>query len=267
MIDRAALVRLAELVGVETRYVDVLGRTRGASDESLAALISAFGLPPDPAEAAALFEESSRAAPLGLGPVHLADAEEPHPTLALRLPAGTHEIVWTCRTEEGAERSGRFVAQDGAHAMPLPAGLPHGYHRLAIEAGGSGTEIDLIVAPARCHLPPQFAEGARSWGLTCQLYGVRSGDDWGVGDFTDLAQIAGAAGACGAAVLGVNPLHARFAAEPLHFSPYSPSSRTWLDYLAIDATAAPGFAEDDTVKTLVQGQWFGATRWAASSPS
>ena len=52
------------------------------------------------------------------------------------------------------------------------------------------------------------------------------------------------AGTLGAAVVGINPLHALFAAEPRHFSPYSPSSRVWLDYLYIDVTAVPGFAED-----------------------
>ncbi len=150
-------------------------------------------------------------------------------------------------------------------AMPLPAGLPLGYHRLAVGAGGAEAEIDLVVAPRRCHLPPQLGDGARGWGLTCQLYGLRSAHDWGMGDFTDLAEIAAGAGANGAAVLGVNPLHARFAAEPLHISPYSPSSRTWLDYLYIDATAAPGFAEDETAQSLIGGEWFGATRWAARS--
>jgi 4-alpha-glucanotransferase len=265
MTDRAALVRVAGLVGIETHYTDALGQSREASDETLLALIAAFGLPSDPATAAALLEESQRAAPLGLGPVHLVHAEDPHPTLALRLPAGTREIAWTCRLENDEEPSGRLVAQAGSIAMPLPARLPDGYHRLAVEAGGIRVEIDLIVAPARCHLPPPLAEGGRSWGLTCQLYGLRSADDWGIGDFTDLAKIAAAAGACGAAVLGINPLHARFAAEPLHFSPYSPSSRTWLDYLSIDATAVAGFAEDETVRNLVQGEWFGATRWAACS--
>ena len=86
-----------------------------------------------------------------------------------------------------------------------------------------------------------------------------------MGDFSSLAAIAAAAGSCGAAVLGVNPLHARFAAEPLHCSPYSPSSRIWLDYLCIDPAAMPGFAEDEAVRQLIAGEWFGATRWAARS--
>ena len=104
-----------------------------------------------------------------------------------------------------------------------------------------------------------------SWGLTCQLYGLRSTRNWGVGDFTDLARIAGAAGSCGAATLGINPLHALFAAEPLHCSPYSPSSRIWLDYLYIDVTAVPGFAEDETVRSLTGGEGFAVTLAAARS--
>jgi 4-alpha-glucanotransferase len=86
-----------------------------------------------------------------------------------------------------------------------------------------------------------------------------------MGDFTDLATLAQVAGSCGASVVGVNPFHALFAAEPLHVSPYSPSSRTQIDYLYIDVTAVPGFAEDDAVRKLMQAAWFGATHWAARS--
>ena len=83
--------------------------------------------------------------------------------------------------------------------------------------------------------------GARSWGLTAQLYGLRSARDWGIGDFTDLANaVPRGAGALGAAVIGVNPMHALFAAEPRHFSPYSPSSRVWLNYLYIDPDSGAG---------------------------
>jgi 4-alpha-glucanotransferase len=267
MTDRAALVHVAGLVGIEAHYTDALGQSRSASDRALLGLISAFGLPSDPVKAAALLDERERSAPLGLGPLHLVRAEDPHPTLALRLSDVTREVAWVCQLENGDERRGRVTAAGGSVALPLPAGLPLGYHRLAVEAGGVRAELDLIVAPARCHLPPALAAGARNWGLTCQLYSLRSAHDWGIGDFTDLAEIAAAAGSFGAAVLGISPLHARFAAEPLHYSPYSPSSRTWLDYLHIDATAAPGFAEDAAVRELVSGQWFGATRWAACSAS
>ena len=160
MIDRVALVRLAGLVGIQTHYTDALGQPREAADEALLAVIGAFGLPSDPTQAAAELQERERAAPLGLSPTYLVHAEEPYPKLVLRTPARAREIVWICRLEDGGERSGRMaitLAVEGSRAaVPLPPGLPLGYHRLAVEAGSIAVQLDLIVAPARCHLPPQL---------------------------------------------------------------------------------------------------------------
>ena len=159
-------------------------------------MIGAFGLPSNPVEAAAELEERQRTPPLGLAPAYLVHFEETRPKLALRLPARCREIAWTCRLEGGEERGGKAAVETGLlgerFMMPLPGGLAPGYHRLAVEAGGVAAQLDLIVAPARCHLPPQLGPGARSWGLTCQLYGLRSARDWGMGDLTDLASIAAA---------------------------------------------------------------------------
>ena len=79
MTGRAALVRLAGLVGIETRYTDALGQTREASDETLLALIGAFGLPSNPVKAAAELKERERTPPLGLAPAHLVHLEETRP--------------------------------------------------------------------------------------------------------------------------------------------------------------------------------------------
>jgi hypothetical protein len=53
MKNRAALLQLARMIGVEARYTDALGETREVSDDTLLALIAAFGLPPDPVRASA----------------------------------------------------------------------------------------------------------------------------------------------------------------------------------------------------------------------
>ena len=269
MNDRATIGQVARLVGIEPSYTDALGRTRQVSDDTLLALIGAFGLPADPTRALDLLAEEERRAPLGVGPIHFVRAEAAHPALVLRLPDNCREISWSCRLENGEHRSGRRVAVSGRGAkqfsMPLPAGLPIGYHQLDLEAGGVMAQPGLIVAPARCHLAVELGPGARSWGLTCQLYGLRSARNWGMGDFTDLAMFARATGSCAATTLGINPLHALFAAEPLHISPYSPSSRIWLDYLYIDVAAVPGFPDDKPVHALVESGWFGLTRAAARS--
>jgi 4-alpha-glucanotransferase len=270
MSTRASIVHLAGLVGIEAQFTDALGKNHQVSDETLLALIDAFGLPADPAAALRALDEEERQAPLGLGgPVCLVHAEAVNPELTLRPPTGCSEILWTCRLEDGKERTGRLALPRGGRekgiALPLPPGLPLGYHRLELDAGRDRAQHRLIVAPPRCYLPDALGSGARTWGLTCQLYGLRSENNWGMGDFTDLALLAAAAGGRAAGTVGVNPLHALFAAEPLHIAPYSPSSRTWLNYLYIDPTAAPGFAEEKTVHALMRGRWFGATRFAACS--
>ncbi len=269
MIDRAALLNVADRIGLEARFTDALGQAREASEETLRAIVAAFGLGDDPARALIELDEQERSLPLGLGPVHLVHAEDASPALALRGLSQTREISWTCRLEDGEELRGTLKPEisrgGGPFVLPLPAGLPLGYHRLDLAAAGVSTELGLIVAPARCHLPEALDIGGRGWGLTCQLYGQKSAHDWGIGDFADLATLARIAGSRGAAVLGVNPLHALFAAEPLHISPYSPSSRGLLNYLYIDVTAIPGFAEDGAVRALMASEWFGATRWAARS--
>ena len=72
-----------------------------------------------------------------------------------------------------------------------------------------------------------LAEGGRAWGIACQLYGLRSERNWGIGDFEDLARFAEIAAAAGADFVGVNPLHALFLAEPERCSPFSPSNRAF----------------------------------------
>ncbi|MGC2411972.1 MAG: 4-alpha-glucanotransferase, partial [Stellaceae bacterium] len=252
------LRRIADVVGIATRHVDALGVTHEPDEETLSRLIAAFGLPADPKGAADALADDGRAAPFGLAPAHIVAHEAPAPTLQLRLPAKSRGVEWQCRLEDGTECAGRSEAAE----LRLPPQLPLGYHRLAISSARVTAEIGLVVAPDSCHLPDGLQPGARSWGLTAQLYGLRSARDWGIGDLSDLARLCREAGKLGAAAVGINPLHALFAAEPRHFSPYSPSSRVWLDYLYIDVTAVPGFAESSAVQNLAPADAVLAARGA-----
>lgn len=96
--------------------------------------------------------------------------------------------------------------------------------------------------PSRCHTPAALQAGKRLWGLTVQLYSLRSQRNWGIGDFTDLFQMVELTAAAGGDVVGLNPLHALFPDNPAHISPYSPSHRAFLNVLYIDVEAVPGFA-------------------------
>jgi (1->4)-alpha-D-glucan 1-alpha-D-glucosylmutase len=88
-----------------------------------------------------------------------------------------------------------------------------------------------------CYQPALLEKGGRVWGFMVQLYGLRSARNWGVGDFTDLRTLVELAGGMGAAVVGVNPLHAAWV------SPYSPSSRHALNPVYLDVEAITEFAE------------------------
>ncbi len=97
-----------------------------------------------------------------------------------------------------------------------------------------------VPADGRCYLPDGLRE-APGWGVFCQLYELRSARNWGIGDFADLAALAGTVGAAGGDFLGINPVHALFGAAPSHTSPFSPSNRRFLNplYVAPDLVGCP----------------------------
>ncbi|MGL5390608.1 MAG: 4-alpha-glucanotransferase, partial [Shewanella sp.] len=77
------------------------------------------------------------------------------------------------------------------------------------------------------------AQGPRPWGLSIQLYSLRSDTQWGIGDFADLSDVITLAATYGADFIQLNPLHALDIAAPQHPSPYSPSDRRRLNPLYI----------------------------------
>lgn len=110
----------------------------------------------------------------------------------------------------------------------------------------SAPEDDDVPKGARSYLPDWLAQG-RVWGVTCQLYGVRSKRNHGIGDFEDLARLAERVAADGGDFVGVNPLHALFCADPERCSPFSPSNRVYLNPLYIALDAIPGIARQPDV--------------------
>ena len=98
-----------------------------------------------------------------------------------------------------------------------------------------------LAAPegVHCHMPEWLRDG-RCFGVTCQLYGLRSGRNWGIGDFEDLARFAEIVAEAGGDFLGVNPLHALLFAAPEGCSPFWPSHRRYLNPLYIAVDRAPG---------------------------
>ncbi|GHA25389.1 4-alpha-glucanotransferase [Devosia pacifica] len=94
-----------------------------------------------------------------------------------------------------------------------------------------------------CHLP-HWLQHSRAWGISVQVYSLRSRRNWGMGDFADLAAFATIAAEAGADFVGTNPLHAPFLATPERRSPFSPSNRRFFNPLYIAPDAVPGFSRD-----------------------
>ena len=86
----------------------------------------------------------------------------------------------------------------------------------------------------------------RSWGLTIQLYAVRSAASWGHGDFRDLAGLAAwSARELGAGFVLINPLHAAEPVAPISTSPYLPMSRQFISPLYLRIEDVPEYADLD----------------------
>jgi 4-alpha-glucanotransferase len=104
------------------------------------------------------------------------------------------------------------------------------------------------VAPSRCftiedawmHLHPDATSAPPLWGVAAQVYGLRRNGDGGVGDYTALATLAAESARRNSHAVAISPMHAMFSAEPHKFSPYSPSSRLFLNIAHIDPASVFG---------------------------
>jgi 4-alpha-glucanotransferase/(1->4)-alpha-D-glucan 1-alpha-D-glucosylmutase len=261
-----ALDELCERSGIERVYHDGMGERHEVDAETIRALAGAIGIS-DNAESTARKETP-------LEPVTVWRVEDGPPEIMVTLSAAMDEtrIAWELVEEMGQSHAGeeKFAPLDLVESfelggrqwqrrkmrLPLP---PLGYHRLRMTLDGtaaSSAEALLIVVPSRAYLPPELESGSGLWGISVQLYAVRSHYDWGIGDFGDLTELVRRASAAGAGAVGLNPLHALYLDEPERASPYSPSSRIFLNPLYIDVEAVPDYAECDAARRLVNASEF-----------
>jgi 4-alpha-glucanotransferase len=267
----SAVRQLAERCGIEDAYVDARGRTRRTSLKTAAALLAAMGYRlRDGDDARRIIDElEAREWTRPLPPVTVHRSLGP-PAVVVTLPAAARHIVWRVVLEDGRrlrrrvrvrelEILGKKVVRGSAYArvrLLLTGEFPCGYHTLHLEPDGSG--MPLLVAPPKCWLPPKILLGSRLWGLTAQLYLLRSSRNWGSGDFGDLRTLVDISKRLGADVLGLNPLHAMFPDDPEHASPYSPASRLLLNVLSIDVGQLAQHLKIDDASRLIASRAFRA---------
>jgi glycogen debranching enzyme GlgX/4-alpha-glucanotransferase len=264
--DPALLERLAEAAGIAPHWHEIDGTRHDVSDDTKRALLAAMCLPAGSSgelrDSLHRFAETHQRRPL---PHALVGREGEALSVPLVIEGATdrrrREFVLegeagereTVTVEPAAGYEHDLVCADARRAqvwqVKLPP-LPVGRWRLAAD---DRPEIgcSLTVAPQACHLPPSLASGGRRFGLAAHLYSLRRAGDQGIGDFTTLAQFGRAAAGAGAAVVGLNPLHALFPQDRERASPYHPSDRRFLDAIYIDVAAGGGALDSAEARAVL----------------
>ncbi|GAC1626960.1 MAG: 4-alpha-glucanotransferase [Nevskia sp.] len=232
-----ALCRLAEAGGLSTRWIDYRGVPREVGADTLRAILGALGL--RCADEGECVESLAQIETLPAGGAALP------PMLVVRAGEGIRPglrgaLPYRIEHEDGGVEDACSAVGEGGETL-LPGIAKAGYHQLRI----ADRSCTLAVAPARCFgiadaLGEQNNQGL--WGIAAQLYSLRRAGDGGIGDFSGLAAFARSAAQHGADALAVSPAHALFSADLQRFSPYSPSSRLFLNALHVDPAETFGRA-------------------------
>ena len=261
---RPKLRALADRLGIQASYLDQTGESqRYTSDETRERLLAAMGFDASTEELAAAELRALRRARRRewIAPVRVVRQRSRNLSrVSVRVPrfdAESVEYTLTLRTEEGRVATWRGGTHGGASrrmVLTLPIVPPLGYHDLSVRFAANGKVRSatqrLIVVPSRCTPPEVRLRGKRGFGITANLYTVRSSGNWGAGDLADLAALAEWTAQQGGTFVGVNPLHA-LRNEGYDVSPYSPITRLFRNplYLRVDDIAE--LAHDAHARALI----------------
>ncbi len=262
------LDRAASLFGIDAGFWDIFGTHHVTSEDAKRAILSALGVATGSAEA--LDRSLADLARLEwerlLPPVVVAEqsaaAEVPlcvpsdllgrvaHFTVTLE-DGGVREFeaaLWNLPQSGSAEMDGRTWVRKQAR---IPGELPLGYHEIVVRAGGQTATARYIVTPSRAWMDPHLARGGRAAGIAVSLYGVRSGRNWGCGDFRDLRDtIDWVADELRAGFIALNPLHAIHNRRPFNTSPYLPNCIFYRNFLYLDVEGMEDFEGSRRARVL-----------------
>jgi 4-alpha-glucanotransferase len=280
------IATLGRLCGIAAQYWDNFGRRRHTSLATTQALLSAMRVSwEEPAQLHRELEQR-RLQPFDrlLEPVQvITDASGPRRVTVYpwsstsRLSAklevqgelvndAGHRFLWEAAVKVPANPATRAQGEGFRTrlGLKLPSDLTWGYYdltlRLKAGARQETGQTRLLVAPAQVYLPGVLNAGGRVWGLSLPLYALKSAGNWGLGDFADLTEVVDWAGELGAAFVGVNPLHAPAPQADADPSPYSPTSRLFLNFLYLNLEKVPELTACPEAQTLLASQEFQALK-------
>lgn len=205
------LRQLARLHGIQPVYRDEAGTLRIVPRASLRTLLSLLGTPASTASQVkkALAESQHKRWSRLVDEMLVLHQSDLSAGFTLHLPVSKQEISAATITYEIRGQShfhARRVFKGTQLAiqarkrlngkqfirvqLPFPRHLPCGYFTLRVVAQSPAVSCEergrLIITPDKAFCPSALQRGRRMWGLTVQLYGLRTTRNWGIGDFGDL---------------------------------------------------------------------------------
>jgi 4-alpha-glucanotransferase len=247
LLDQAAAA-----CGLDHGYWDVWGKHHNTSPEVKQVILASLGIASGtPEDLERSLAERTRREWSRLAPPCLVASENGLHTLPLNLPADAlgEPAAIVVRLEDSSEMTIRAKPAELPHdastqidgrafvrvSVALPNALPLGYHEIHVTAGPLSAHTRYIVTPDRVWKEPSADPAPRVAGITVSLYGLRSGRNWGCGDFRDLLDVIDWAKAeLRATFVGLNPLHAIHNRRPYNTSPYLPNSVFYQNFLYLD---------------------------------
>jgi 4-alpha-glucanotransferase len=278
---------LGRCLGISGQYWDNFGRRHRTSLATYRALLAAMGVPWEDPEALTRELERRRLQPFDrlLSPVHLVSIGSRKRKIAvfpLSPPTGLQssiEIQAKLSPENGSNFAWETVAAPEPQAdcrgsktfgfrtrleLPLPLSLKLGYYDLTLRVKGAGQDevgtARIIVAPHLPYFPPCLEDGRHLWGINLPLYALKSEHNWGLGDFRDLEEAISWAAGLGASFVGINPIHAPSPAPEADPSPYSPTSRQFLNFFYVNLAEVPELQESLETRTWIASPEFTALK-------
>ena len=273
------IAQLADLVGFHREYTNSYGKQVFANSAARKALLQAMGYDLTSEQKINQHIEILQQAPWRnlLPQTHIAKTEQQQNHLVISLPQRCEQhLSWQIHCENLQTLQGqyalnelklveqtRLVTKDQTtqkseqftqYKLPLPK-LSAGYYQLTLKYADKQQSCHLIYAPQTCYSTAQTAP-YKMWGIAAQLYSLQSHENWGIGDFGDLQKLVLQAAQQQIATIGLNPLHPLFQSNAAHRSPYSPTSRCFLNTLYIDVTQIENFNRCKKAQRLFQSDNF-----------
>jgi 4-alpha-glucanotransferase len=217
-VTDAALKHLAREAGLSVNWTNAFGEPQSVSTASIRAALQALQLPSNTLSAITesrrrLAEERRQVPPMIVS------------TVGEKIAIPTRARAGKLVLEDGSARTVKFSQGRGSRFLRAPN--EPGYHTLEL----GDRRLLLATAPRGAFRIASRKNGRRPWGTAVQVYSLQRDSKSEFGDFSALARFCEKMAMDGADAVALSPLHALLPRALSNYSPYSPSSRLFLNPL------------------------------------